>query len=107
MEDLALVETMKRIAPGFYTERDGGRWYVLTPEHDRIAEEFSNRENARRLVCWFAGEPMPDGWKVSPHGDGRISYDLEIPGQYSPATIWTRETVKAFPQLATTFKREG
>lgn len=89
-----LIETMKRIAPGFYTERDGGAWYVVTPDYGRLAEDFERQNDARKLICWLAGEAMPKGWRVEPHGDQ--SFDIEIPG-CAPATIWTREAAKHFP----------
>lgn len=91
-----LLGIMKRIAPGFYTERDGGPWYVVTPDHSRLAEDFESRNDARRLVCWLGGEDMPKGWRVEPHGTGDLSFDVEIPGR-SRATIWAREARKLFP----------
>ena len=97
------VERMKQLAPGYYTERDGGLWYVLTPDHDRIAEDFRDRDHARQFVCWLACDPLPEGWIVEPHAGGRISYDLTLPNQYSPATIWTRPVCERFPAMAHLF----
>lgn len=91
-----LIETMKRVSPGFYTERDGGAWYVVTPDGSRLAEDFENRNDARKLICWLGGEDMPKRWRIEPHGDGDLSFDIEIPGR-SRATIWVRETRKLFP----------
>ena len=96
-----LTERMKRMAPGYYTERDGGRWYIVTPDHgDRVGEEFKDRDDARRFVCWLAGDPLPEGWTLRACGDGRIAYDLTIPGQYSPATVWARTCRNLFPARA-------
>ena len=96
-----LQARMQHVAPGFYTERDGGRWYIVTPDHDdRVGEEFVDRDNARRFVCWLAGDPLPKGWTLQRCGDGRIAYDMTIPGQYSPATVWARSCRKLFPLRA-------
>jgi hypothetical protein len=97
-----LIGHMKRIAPGYCTERDGGRWYALAPNHDRIGEEFARRDDARRFVCWLAGDPLPDGWVIQRHGSGCIAYEIVIPGQYS-ATIWTRAVARHMPHHAATF----
>jgi hypothetical protein len=91
-----LLQTMKRVAPGFYTESDDGPWYVVTPDHDRIAEDFVNRNDAMRSLCWLAGEDLPSGWAVTPHGSGEQSFDIEIPRRPS-ATIWVKEARRCFP----------
>jgi hypothetical protein len=99
-----LSARMQHLAPGVYTERDGGRWYIVTPDHgDRLGEEFKDRDDARRFVCWLAGDPLPQGWTFTRNGDGRICYDLQIPGQYAPATVWARPCRAMFPARAATF----
>lgn len=92
-----LVETMKRVAPGYYTERDGADWYIVVPEHDdRIAEDFVKRESAQRFMIWLAGnDPLPKDWTIT--GIGGIAADLNIPDQYGRATIWTRTIKRRFP----------
>jgi hypothetical protein len=102
MPDAALLERMKTVAPGHYTERDGGLWYIVVPSHDeRLGEDFADRDHARQFVCWLAGDQLPHGWKISPSGTGRIAYDLKIPDQYGPATIWARPCRRYFPARAT------
>lgn len=96
-----LQARMAVVAPGYYTEQDGGRWYVVTPDHsDRVGEEFADRDNARRFMCWLAGDPMPEGWTLRRCGDGRLAYDLNIPGQSGPATVWARTCRKLFANRA-------
>lgn len=98
-----LKARMQHLAPGFYTESDDSPWYIVTPSHcDRIGEDFQSRDDARRLVCWLAGDPLPAGWKIEKHGDGRLSYDVEIPDR-PRATIWVRPTRKLFPKRADVF----
>jgi hypothetical protein len=89
-----ILEDFKRLAPGYYTERDGGDWYLVTPEGDRIAEGFAKRDDARRLVCWLAGEDLPKGWVID--GGNDLSFNVAIPKQ-TAATIWTRECRQHFP----------
>ncbi|RUW81539.1 MAG: hypothetical protein E5V52_02060 [Mesorhizobium sp.] len=92
-----LIQAIKSLAPGYYTERDGGDWYSVTAYHDRVAEDFARRDDARRCILWLAGEPMPDGWRITRGGD--LSCDLDC-GQGYRATIWTRSVAKAFPDRA-------
>lgn len=100
IEDEALKLRMQQIAKGFYTERDGGPWYIVTPDHgDRIGEDFNKRDDARRLMCWVAGDPAPEGWSIEPSGDGRIAFHITVPGQYSTATLWARTVRKHFPNF--------
>ncbi len=95
-----LSARMRHEAPGFYTEQDDSPWYVVTPDHcDRIGEDFRNRDDARRLVCWLAGDPLPEGWRLECHGSGDLSYDVIIPGQ-PRACIWARTARKLFPARA-------
>ena len=84
------LDLMKQLAPGYYTERDGGLWYIVTPDHGhRIGEDFVSRDDARRLMIWVAGGPKPEGWTVSGDLDG-TSCTLKMPDQYSEATLWLR-----------------
>jgi hypothetical protein len=95
-EDINLLARTLQLARGFYTERDGGPWYIVTPNHgDRIGEGFANRDDARRLLCWLAGDPMPEGWSIDirPNSNG---HDVHIPGR-DRATIWKRSVAKYFP----------
>lgn len=97
----ALLERVQAIAPGFYTECDGGDWYVCPPMKSdiwgRIAEGFDSRDDAHKCLAWLAGDPMPKGWKIVKCND--LACDLEC-GQGYEATIWTREACKAFPARA-------
>lgn len=96
-----LIEGVKAKAPGHYTERDGGYWYCVTPDHGgRTGEDFKNRSDARRFLCWLGGDPLPEGWTFERCGDGRITYTLRIPDQYVEATIWMREIRRLFPARA-------
>jgi hypothetical protein len=46
-----LLERVQTLAPGFYTERDGGDWYIVTPDHcERIGEDFVSRDEARQAL---------------------------------------------------------
>ena len=94
-----LVARIKEIAPGCYTERDGGNWYALTPDHDRLGEDFERRDDGRRLILWLAGDDLPKGWAFKPCGDGRLSYDVDC-GQGFRATLWIRAARRAFPARA-------
>lgn len=101
----SLVERVKQIAPGFYTERDGGYWYIVTPDHgDRIGEDFRNRDDARRFLLWCAGESLPEGWSIGEVK--RIAADVEC-GQGFPATAWVRAIAKHFPARAAELTAEG
>lgn len=91
-----ILEEFKRMAPGFYTERDDGPWYVVTPDGDRIAEGFENQTDARRLVIWLAGGELPRGWKVDMESND-LAGDVRIP-QRATATIWVRECRQHFPK---------
>lgn len=93
-DDPELLARVKEIAPGFYTERDGGDWYVLTPNHARVAEGFARRDDARRCLAWLAGDAMPAKWKILKYDD--LSADLDC-GQGYAATIWTREIDRTWP----------
>lgn len=94
-EDPKLLARIRETAPGFYTERDGGDWYIVTPEHDdRIGEDFAKRDDARKCLAWLAGDPMPRGWKLSGHTE--LSAFLDC-GQGYAATIWTRAIARAWP----------
>ena len=94
--DPELLERVKEIAPGFYTERDGGDWYVVTPDHcDRVAEGFGQRDDARRCLAWLAGDAMPNGWKVERVTE--LFADLDC-GQGYLATIWTRTVRREWPE---------
>lgn len=102
MSTLGTGELLLRIAvvaPGCYTERDGGDWYVLAPDHDRMAEDFVDRDDARRFLCWLGGDPLPAGWRVEPHNGGRHYYEIIIPNRSQVATIWTCATKAAFPNF--------
>lgn len=103
-ESAALTSRIKELAPGFYTERDGGNWYIVTPDHsERIGEDFHNRDDARRFLLWCAGEPMPVGWSIS--GAKRIAADIEC-DQGFPATAWLRPISRHFPARADELKWE-
>lgn len=91
-----LSARMQHLAPGFYTERDGGRWYIVTPSHeDRIGEGFDDRDDARRLVCALAGDPFPEGWYLLNPGSGIGAY-IYGPAMFT-ADIWLRPIEKYFP----------
>lgn len=95
-ENVELLERVKTLAPGFYTERDGGDWYCVTPTHDeRVGEDFVSRDEARQLLCSLAGDPFPSHWYVTP-GGSRIALDLYGP-KGTRATLWLRPIAKLFP----------
>jgi len=105
MDNPKILARVKEIAPGCYTERDGGDWYALAPttsDIGRLAEGFGDRDNARLLLCFLAGDPLPKGWRLTPNGKGGLSYDIEIPGDYT-ATLWARDARKLFPARAEAF----
>lgn len=89
-----LLARVQEIAPGFYTERDGGDWYVLTPGHDRVAEGFAKRDDARRCLAWLAGDEKPKGWKLV--RVNALSADLDCKQGYA-ATLWVRSIRRAWP----------
>ena len=91
-----LLARVKEIAPGCYTERDGGLWYALGSDHDRVGEDFERRDDARRLILWLAGDDLPEGWRVTPRGNGGLSYDVDC-GQGFRAVLWIRSARRAFP----------
>lgn len=99
-----LVNRCRALAPGCYTERDGGNWYALNPAHLRMAEDFARRDDARRFILWLAGDPMPAGWEIRPNGDGTLSFDIEC-GQGFPATLWIREVQRTFCDRAKELRR--
>jgi hypothetical protein len=89
----ALIERVKALGGGCYTEQDGGNWYIVTKDHDdRIGEEFERRDDARRFICVLAGDPMPKGWSLERHGSGQQSFDLNVGKDYV-ATVWTKATL--------------
>jgi hypothetical protein len=94
-----LLARVKEIGPGCYTERDGGNWYSLAPDHDRLGEDFERRDDARRLIIWLAGDDLPQGWTLKPCGSGHLSYDIDC-GQGFRATLWIRAVRRAFPARA-------
>lgn len=89
LDDLAA--RVKQAAPGFYTERDGGDWYIVTPGHgDRIGEDFRNRDDARRFHrgLWLADE------QIGATGLPRADYDAIYRGHtpvYSPDVSKSRD----------------
>lgn len=90
-----LIAAIKEKAPGFYTERDGGDWYCVTPDHsDRVGEDFASRDDARRFILWLAGEDMPEDWTITERRE--LACDLDC-GQGYPATIWARSARRWFP----------
>lgn len=94
--DPELLERVKAIAPGFYTEMDDGDWYIVTPDHgNRIGEDFRHRDDARRLLAHIAGDLLPKGWTmyVSPSGQHA---DLDC-GQGYAATVWVAVARAYFP----------
>ncbi|WBU32344.1 DUF3560 domain-containing protein [Rhodopseudomonas palustris] len=97
--DLAGAELLDRTklrAPGFYTERDGGDWYIVTPDHgDRIGEGFVSRDAASRMICWLAGDLPPSGWRIEAAGDRDLFARVLMPGQ-PPATLWLRAARQHF-----------
>lgn len=94
--ETTLLERVKAIAPGFYTERDAGPWYVIAPGGQRIAEDFHNRDDARRLICFLAGDPLPAGWDLVKSGTGDLAADIVIPNR-PRATLWLKATRTLFP----------
>lgn len=102
--NIGVQARMIRLAPGFYTERDGGLWYVLTPSHDRLGEDFHEREDARRFVCFLAGEPAPEGWALA----RRTKSYCELTGvTRGPAILWLAEIEKSFPGSLSRLNWEG
>jgi hypothetical protein len=96
-EQTALLERVQTLAPGFYTERDGGDWYIVTPDHcERIGEDFVSRDEARQALLSLAGEAFPAHWYTTPGGTGRIAADLYGP-KGTRATLWRRPIAKHFP----------
>lgn len=88
---------LKRLAPGFYTERDGGDWYIVVPTHDdRIAEDFADRDDARRFLLWVAGGPRPEGWTIT--NVRPRAADLDCLQGYR-ATVWMRALREFFPEF--------
>jgi hypothetical protein len=79
---------------GFYTEQDGGPFYMCTPRHTRLAEGFYKSLNALKAAQWLAGMPMPSGWNVTRMNDLFAEVDC---GQETLATIWIREALAFFP----------
>ncbi len=100
-DEKTLIETINRIAPGHYVERDGGYWYCIVPGHgSRSGEDFRRKVDALRFICWLAGEAMPEGWKITPAGNlGRVHYDIAIPNEPT-ATLWIRTVRALFPARA-------
>lgn len=95
-ENLELLARVKTLAPGYYTERDGGDWYIVTPTHnERIGEDFVSRDEARQLLCGLAGDPFPPHWYVVAGGSSH-AVDLYGP-KGTRATIWLRATARFFP----------
>ncbi|RNJ49383.1 hypothetical protein [Methylocystis hirsuta] len=101
MVDESLLDRVKNAAPGFYTERDGGFWYIVTPDHaDRIGEYFVSRDTARLFLLVAAGaEPMPDHWRVI--DASRLSAMVEVGNSVIP-TLWRRPLEQHFPTFAAT-----
>lgn len=93
--DSELVDRALDLAGGCYVERDGGDYYVLTANADRLGDSFKDRADTRKFLCWLGGDPIPAGWEVATHGS---SYDatIMIPGGRQ-ATIWLRAVAKRFP----------
>jgi len=95
-----LLARMKELLPGYYTERDGYDWYCLAPnntDHGRVAEDFVKRDDARRVMLWLAGDPLPKGWSIKPARPNGNSCHVTVEGQYSDATIWVRPCLTLFP----------
>ena len=92
-----LQERVKHVAPGYYTERDGGDWYCVTPDHcSSVAEGFARRDDAPRCLCWLAGDPQPQGWRiVAANG---LSADLDCGQGSMPATVWLKPARDVFPR---------
>ncbi len=95
-----LATRMAHLAPGFYTERDGGNWYVLTPDgephHERLAEDFADRDDARRLVCFLAGDPAPEGWAMKRRTKSYA--ELTRAGE-TVALVWLDGIERRFPEM--------
>ena len=95
--DKALLLRMTTAAPGYYTEADGGDWYIVTPDHtDRIGEDFPIRSDARRFMIWLAvpNEDMPNGWRVT--SQTHLAFSLTHTTG-TRATLWSRPIERLFP----------
>lgn len=83
-----------------YTERDGGPWYAITGDREsyhgeeRVAEEFSRRDDARRFLIFLLGGPAPAGWHVKERRDISVTLDL---GDGRVAVAWTRACERVSP----------
>lgn len=97
MPNRTLDELMPRvvmIAPGFYPEQDGGDWYLVAPNHSRIAEGFPNKKRALQGLLWLAGDPKPKGWEIIKTNSLYTAFEF---GDGYEGTIWNREAEAALP----------
>lgn len=92
--DPKLLARVQQLAPGFYTERDSGDWYCVTPHGGRVGEDFENRDDARRFLCWLAGDPLPKGWTIIRANDLFAELDCR---REQLATVWVRPAEQLFP----------
>lgn len=91
-----LSSRVNEMAPGYYTERDGGDWYCVAPNGGgRFAEDFSRRTDALRMILWLAGDPLPEGWVIGYRSRG-LSLDVECRQGYT-ACIWKPNALVHFP----------
>lgn len=90
-----LIGRVRQSAPGSYTERDGGDWYVIGPGETRLAEGFSNRRSAHECLLWLAGDPVGAGFVVERQND--LFCEVRSRRDSLHATVWTKEALRAFP----------
>lgn len=94
-DDDNLIGRVRQSAPGCYTERDGGDWYVIGPGETRLAEGFATRRSAHECLLWLAGDPVGAGFVIERRSDLFCEVKSRRNGEY--ATVWTKEAMRVFP----------
>lgn len=93
--DDELIGRVRQSAPGCYTERDGGDWYVIGPGETRLAEGFATRRSAHECLLWLAGDPVGAGFLIERRSDLFCEVRSRRNGEIS--TVWAKEAMRAFP----------
>lgn len=93
---LDLIAQMEKLAPGCYSEQDGGDWYLLAPSHQRLAEDFGKRDDARKMAIALATDQLPEGWSIVRNNSMFMTIDV---GQGFEATVWVSECKKHFGRM--------